>query len=394
MTYPLNPFIEKAFSPPITEAYKWLENTITPKHLRLMNLSQAAPMAPPPIEIREAIADSSINEPNAHFYGPVLGNEDLRHELSKKWEQLYDARIDTTNIGITSGCNQAFCATINTLASPGDNIILPSPWYFNHKMWLDMAAIDANVVTVDENMLPSIDATKKLINKNTKAILLITPNNPTGVEYPNQLLVDFYKIAKENNISLIVDETYRDFHSKTDPIHTLFKEFEWENTLVSLYSFSKSYHLTGHRIGAIITSANRLNQAEKFLDSVTICPNQLGQIGALSGLRASSEWLANERLEILKRKSIIQEGFNNLSGWNLKGCGAYFAYVEHPFGITSDEVCQKLLSNQAMLTLPESMFTQKNRKDFRNHIRIAFANITASEIHQMFQRLKNFKIEQ
>ena len=83
-----------------------------------------------------------------------------------------------------------------------------------------------------------------------------------------------------------------------------------------------------------------------------------------------------------------------MSGWNLKGCGAYFAYVEHPFGITSDEVCQKLLSNQAMLTLPESMFTQKNRKDFRNHIRIAFANITASEIHQMFQRLKNFKIEQ
>ena len=391
MTYPLNPFMKKTFSSPITEAYNWLENTAIPKDLELMNLSQAAPIEPPPKAIRQAIADASINNPKAHFYGPVLGNEDLRHELSKKWKELYEGKIESSNIGITSGCNQAFCATIATVAGPGDNIIVPSPWYFNHKMWLDMAAINTNILPVDEKMLPPLNQTQQLIDKNTKAILLVTPNNPTGVEYPKRMLLDFYRIAKKNNILLIVDETYRDFHSRHDPTHNLFKEYKWENTLVSLYSFSKSYRLTGHRIGAIIASESRLKAIEKFLDSVTICPNQLGQIGALIGLQKLSEWLANERSEILNRKNAIQEGFKNLSNWKLKGCGAYFAYVEHPFNFSSDIICKKILSNQAILTLPEKTFTPQNNNDLQKHIRIAFANINTSEIKDMFERLNNFK---
>ena len=127
------------------------------------------------------------------------------------------------------------------------------------------------------------------------------------------------------------------------------------------------------------------------MDSVTICPNQLGQIGAVFGLKKSSEWLANERLEILNRKITIQEGFKNLSNWKLKGCGAYFAYVEHPFDISSKIICQKLLSNQAILTLPETTFSPPNKNDLQKHIRIAFANIGTSEIKVMFERLKNFK---
>ena len=392
MTHPLSPFMKNTFSPPIVEAFKWLENTIKPKHLKLLNLSQAAPIDPPPMEIRQAIAEASINEPKAHLYGPVLGNDDLRSELSEQWTKLYNGKIDVDNIGITSGCNQAFCAVISTIASPGDNIIVPSPWYFNHKMWLDMAAINTAILPVDEKMLPSINLAEELINKKTKAILLVTPNNPTGVEYSESLLSAFYELAKKYKISLIIDETYRDFHSKQDPTHNLFQEFEWENTLASLYSFSKAYRLTGHRIGAIITSAKRLNQVEKFLDTVTICPNQLGQIGALFGLRKSSAWLANERLEILNRKKAIQEGFKSLSNWKLKGCGAYFAYVESPFDMPSDIICQKLLSNQAILALPETMFTAPNNNEVKKHIRIAFANINILEIKEMFQRLKNFKL--
>ena len=392
MTFPLNPFVKKAFSPPIIEAYKWLENTKLPKHLTLMNLSQAAPMAPPPIEIRQAIADASINKPKAHFYGAVLGNDSLRYELSKKWMEMYGGKVESSNIAITSGCNQAFCATIATIAAPGDNIIIPSPWYFNHKMWLDMAAIRANVLPVDERMLPPLDLTEQLIDKNTKAILLVSPNNPTGVEYPKQMLFDFYKVAKKNNISLILDETYRDFYSRNDPAHGLFKEFDWENTLVSLYSFSKSYRMTGHRIGAIIASESRLKETEKFLDSTTICPSQLGQIGALCGLQKSSAWLAKERTEILRRKNAIHKGFKNLKQWKLKSCGAYFAYVEHPFDVSSNIICQKLLSNQAILTLPETMFTSPKKDELQKHIRIAFANIDTSQIKEMFQRLTNFQL--
>ena len=243
MTSPFNSFITNTFSPPVMEARNWLENTKLPDNLELMNLSQAAPVDPPPIEIRKAIADASLNKPEAHLYGPVLGNDDLRLELSLKCSTIYEGNIKRENIAITSGCNQAFCATIATIAQAGDNVIIPSPWYFNHKMWLDMAAIKTNVLVVDDNMLPNVQDAESIINDKTKAILLVSPNNPTGVEYPSNLILEFYRLAKKYSISLIIDETYRDFLSKNETPHTLFNETDWDDTLISLYSVSYT-HLT------------------------------------------------------------------------------------------------------------------------------------------------------
>ena len=388
---PLNNNIQKTFSPPIEEAFNWLENIKTPKKLKLLNLSQAAPISSPPKEICQAIANASLNNKESHLYGPILGNNNLRKEISKRWKKIYCAEINTSNVGITSGSNQAFCAALTSIASPGDNIIITNPWYFNHKMWLDMSSIKSKIIPLNNKMLPEPKIAKKLIDRKTKAILLVSPNNPTGVEYPNDLLLEFFKLAKKNNIMLILDETYRDFHTNIDPIHTLFKQNNWENTFISLYSFSKSYRLTGHRIGAVITKNERLKQIEKFLDSVTICPNQLGQIGALFGMRKSSNWLKNERIKILNRKTKVIKGFQNLKHWNIKSCGAYFAYVEHPFNKCSSIICKKLLSKSAILSLPETMFTPVNKKIVKKHIRIAFANINSTEIKEMFTRLQNFE---
>ena len=141
----------------------------------------------------------------------------------------------------------------------------------------------------------------------------------------------------------------------------------------------------------IISSKERLFQIEKFLDTVTICPNQLGQIGALYGLKKSTKWLKNERLEILNKKKEIIRGFKKLHNWKLKSCGAYFAYIEHPFSECASVICKKLLSNQAILSLPETMFTPKSTESIKKHIRIAFANINKSEINELFKRLKDFK---
>ncbi len=389
--FPLNKNLEKSFSPPVEQAFRWLEDIKTPKDKKLLNLSQAAPMYPPPKEICEAIAYAALNKNEAHLYGPILGNSNLRIEISKKWKKKYDANINKDNIGITSGSNQAFCATLSSIASIGDNIIIPTPWYFNHKMWLDMSGIKSKILQLNNKKLPDLNHAENLIDKKTKAILLVSPNNPTGIEYPNNMLINFFKLARKNNILLILDETYRDFHSKNDPIHTLFKLKKWENTFVSLYSFSKSYRLTGHRIGAIISSKDRLFQIEKFLDTVTICPNQLGQIGALYGLKKSTRWLQNERQEILNKKKEIIRGFKKLYNWKLKSCGAYFAYIEHPFSECASIICKKLLSKQAILSLPETMFTPKSNKIIKKHIRIAFANINKSEINELFERLKDFK---
>ncbi len=378
------------FPPPVMEARRWLDGVVFPDDRPLINVSQAAPVDPPPLSMREAMAEFAVNEDSAHLYGPVLGNADLRAELAAEISNHYAGQVSADQIAITSGCNQAFSAVISSLTDEGDEVILPTPWYFNHKMWLDMAGVRAVDLPTGDDLLPDPEAARALITEKTRAISLVTPNNPGGVEYPTELVSTFYDLARDAGIRLLVDETYRDFDSRSGPPHDLFQKHGWDETLVHLYSFSKAYRLTGHRVGAVATSASLLAEAEKFLDTVAICPGQIGQFAALWGMQNLSQWLAGERDEILDRRAAIAEGMPQLEaqGWRLLGLGAYFAYLEHPFDLPSDELAQRLVPEAGILLLPGTMFMPDHDPAGKRQVRIAFANLDRAGIAQLFDRLQ------
>lgn len=377
------------FAPPVMEARRWLQGVTFTDDLPLINVSQAAPVDPPPEALRRVIAEAALNTPEAHLYGPVLGLPDLREEVASQWRAAYDGQIDASQVAITSGCNQAFCAAITALCDQGDEVILPTPWYFNHKMWLDMSGLNAVPLPGRVGLLPDPDEAAALITPRTRAIVLVTPNNPGGVEYPADLVRAFFDLARKHGIALIVDETYRDFDARHGAPHDLFTDPDWHDTLIQLYSFSKAYRLTGHRVGAIMAAPARLAEIEKFLDTVTICPNQLGQIAALWGMRNLGQWLAGERDEILDRRAAIHDNMPQLEaeGWALKGCGAYFAYLQHPFEMPSDQLAQKLVRETGVLVLPGTMFTPGTDPAGARHMRVAFANVDRSGIDMLFGRL-------
>jgi aspartate/methionine/tyrosine aminotransferase len=392
---PTNPNLARAIDPPIMEVQRWVRETSFPPDRPLLNLSQAAPVDPPPPALRQAMAEAALNDAEVHLYGPVMGDTPLREEIAQRWSAIYGAAIDPPEVCITAGCNQAFCTAVATLCAPGDAIMLPVPWYFNHKMWLDMAGIEAVLIPCDEAMLPDLEAARAAMKPTVKAILMITPNNPSGAEYPSGLLDAFYALARENAACLIVDETYRDFHSVDGAPHALFNHADWRDGFIHLYSFSKVFHLTGHRVGAMVTGAPRLVQAEKFLDTVTICPARLGQIGALWGLRNLGDWVAAERHEILSRKrALLAEFAAHLPDWKLRGAGTYFAYVEPPFDLPSNILARKLVEQQSLLTLPGTMFAPPATKNHdwggERQLRIAFANTDAEGIAGMRRRLAAF----
>ena len=253
-----------------------------------------------------------------------------------------------------------------------------------------MAGVRTITLACRGDMIPDPEKAAQLITEKTRAIVLVTPNNPCGVEYPADVVMKFYELAKERQIALIIDETYRDFHSQTGAPHNLFHKKCWADTLIQLYSFSKAYRLTGHRVGSVIASKTRITEIEKFLDTVSICPNQLGQKAALWGLQNLGEWLANERLEILTRRSLIEENFPRLAakGWKLLGLGAYFAYFKHPFDISSDTLARHLVDAASVLTLPGTMFVTDTDQSGEGQLRIAFANIDAHRINLLFDRLE------
>ncbi len=388
---PLNPALAATQRPPVMEARRWLEGvTFTPER-PLINISQAAPIDPPPEPLRRAMAEAALNQPDAHFYGPVLGRSDLREAVARDWSRAYGGSIRPDEVAITQGCNQAFCAAIQTLAGPGDEIILPLPWYFNHKMWLDMQGIRTVGLHCGQGMVPDAEAAAGLITHRTRAIVLVSPNNPSGAEYPAETLRAFYDLARSRGIALIVDETYRDFDSREGAPHDLFADPDWGDTLIHLYSFSKAYRLTGHRVGALIASPARMVEVEKFLDTVAICAAQIGQIGAAWGMANMADWLAGERAEILARRAAMAEGMAALPGWRVKGCGAYFAWVEHPFDMASPDLARELVRKAGVLLLPGTMFMPEGDPEGARHVRIAFANVDRAGIAALVERLRAFR---
>lgn len=387
----LNPALVSTSRPPVMEARRWVEGVSFPPDRPLLNVSQAAPVDPPPEPLRRAMAEAALNQPDAHLYGPVLGRDELRQAVARDWSRDYGATIRPDEVAITQGCNQAFCAAIALLAATGDEVILPLPWYFNHKMWLDMQGIRTVGLHCGQDMLPDPEAAARLITDRTRAIVLVSPNNPSGAEYPAELMRAFYDLARSRGIALIVDETYRDFDARDGAPHDLFSDPDWGDTLIHLYSFSKAYRLTGHRVGALIASPERMIQIEKFLDTVAICAGQIGQIGAAWGMANLREWLAAERAEILTRRRAMADGMATLDGWRVKGCGAYFAWAEHPFDMDAPDLARMLVQKAGLLLLPGTMFMPEGNPHGARHVRIAFANADVNGIATLVERLRAFR---
>ncbi len=388
---PINPTYMRTFPPPVMEARRWIAGKRFADDMPLINLSQAAPVDPPPEPLARAMAEALLENPASHLYGPVLGLPELRAELAAQWSASYGGTVRPAQVAVTAGCNQAFTAVMSTLAGGGDEVILPLPFYFNHKMWLDMEGVRSVYLPTGDDLLPDPAQAAALITDRTRAIVLISPNNPAGVEYPAALLRAFFELARSRGLALVLDETYRDFHSREGAPHELFTDPDWDETLIHLYSFSKAYRLTGHRVGALMASEARLAEVEKFLDTVAICAPQVGQIGALWGMRNLGDWLAGERREILARRDALTAGFQRLPGWHLLGCGAYFAYARHPFAKPSDAVAREMVDAAALLTLPGTMFgplrAEGGTGQAEATLRIAFANADATGLDEVVRRL-------
>ena len=378
----LNPNLAATAVPPVPEARRWAA-AYDGRAGPLLNVSQAAPVDPPTEALRAEIARVALEEPGAHLYGPVLGLPALRAEVAARWSRDYGGEVHADDVAITSGCNQAFATAVATLAAPGDEVIVPVPWYFNHAMWLAQSGVRAVPLPCGLGMVPDAAAAEALIGPRTRAVALVTPNNPTGAEYPAGTLDAFLDLCAARGIALIVDETYRDFDSRGGAPHGLFAR-DWQGTLIQLYSFSKAYRLTGHRVGAMVADPARLAEAEKVLDTVTICPNQIGQRAALWGMRNLGGWLEGERAEILARGAAITSALAGLPGWRPITSGAYFAYAAHPWDGPSEAVARALAAEHGVLALPGTMFLPGGDD---GALRIAFANLDAAGIGTLRERL-------
>ena len=384
MSLVVSPSVSRIEAPPIAEAMTWVRPGA--RNRELLNLCQAVPSYPPAEPLQAEIARLAMDAATS-LYTDISGIPELRLALAQHMAADYQGDIDPENVTITSGCNQAFCAAIMALAQRGDNVVLPVPYYFNHQMWLDMLGVEKRLVPAFAEgrgyPLPQDAAT--LIDTRTKAIVLCSPNSPTGAIYPHEIIGDFYDLAKSAGVALIIDETYKDFRSAPEPLHHLFGKNDWQETLVQLYSFSKVFALTGYRVGSIIAGSRVLAEAEKILDCMAICAPQISQRAALFGLAHLGDWKRDKQRSMEERREALLTAFNNPKlTYKLISSGAYFAYVKHPFSNeTAKSVAMRLAGEHDVLCLPGTMFGE----DQDSYLRFAFANSPAEDMSLLVDRL-------
>jgi aspartate/methionine/tyrosine aminotransferase len=385
---PFNPLVRDTGTPPIPEAQGWARRY---DGLRgpLIDMSQAVPGYPPHEDILNHLSQAAGTLAAAR-YGDIYGDETLRQALAADMSSRYAADVKVDEIAITSGCNQAFVLIAMTLAKADDNIILPAPWYFNHQMTLDMLGVEprALLCKAEKNFIPSVDDARALIDSKTRAIVLVTPNNPTGAIYPREVIKAFAKLAQEKNIWLVIDETYRDFLNATHGApHELFSAPAWQGNMLSLYSFSKTYCVPGHRVGAIIGGRSILDEIGKVIDCVQICAPRAAQHALAWAIPNTTEWRAANTREIEQRAKAFTSAMTKINGWRLDSIGAYFAYVAHPFSDTPvRRVAERLAEERGVLALPGPYFGPHQE----THLRVAFANVGVDAIETLPTRLLGF----
>jgi len=382
----LNSLLTAVAEPPIAEAHSWIEGRRFPAEKPLIDVAQAVPGYPPPRELTDHLA-TIVGEPASARYTDILGLPALRAALAADMAEFYGAPIAPGDVGIAAGCNQAFCLALLALARAGDEVILPLPYYFNHQMWLEMQGVVARHLPFrpERGGVPDPAEAAALVGPRTRAIVLVTPNNPTGAIYPPEVIAEFYGLARRHGIALVLDETYRDFLPADGPPHGLFAEPGWRDTLVQLYSFSKVYCLTGYRVGSVISGPALIGEVAKAMDTIAICAPRLGQIAALYGLGHLGDWRRGNRQLMRDRLAALRSALaRNDLGYRLVSAGAYFAYLAHPFeGRPAGEVARRLADAENILALPGSMFGPAQD----SFIRLAFANVEAAAMPALAQRL-------
>lgn len=380
-----NPLVAGQSPPPVPAVQAWA-HAYDGRHGPLLDLSQAVPGYPPHPDLLAWLGEAAADRAFAG-YGPIEGEAALRQAYAAHVGALYGAPIGGSNIQITSGCNQAFFAAAMAIAGAGERILMTNPCYFNHETTLAMLGIGFDYVDLDpaSGFLPDADRVEAAFAGGAKALALVTPNNPTGAVYPPELLRRLFDICRERGAWLILDETYRDFLPPgSQPPHGLLGVDGWEDNLVQLYSFSKSFCIPGHRLGAVTASPAMVEEIAKIMDNLQICAPRPPQAAVAKGLPALADWRENNRREILARAQALRAAMTRLPGWELQSLGAYFAFVRHPFGETPSRLVAERMAREAgVVVIPGEFFGKRQE----GSLRFAFANADGAAIRTLPERL-------
>jgi aspartate/methionine/tyrosine aminotransferase len=327
-----------------------------------------------------------LSESKNHLYQSVIGIPELLTALAVKLSIFNGIDINDENaIVVTAGSNMGFMNAILAITSPGDEIILNTPYYFNHEMAIKMAGCHPVLVATDTNyqLIPS--AIAAAITDKTRAVVTISPNNPTGVVYSENTLRQVNKICRERGIYHISDEAY-EYFTYNGVKHISPGAFVGSNQYtISLFSLSKAYGFASWRIGYMIIPQHLLNAVKKVQDTILICPPVVSQYAALGALQAKDDYLKDHIATIAQVREIVINAIKSLQDLCTitPANGAFYFFIKVHTKINDLELVKKLIQEYKIAVIPGTTFGMEDGC----YLRVAYGALQADTAKAGIERL-------
>ncbi|MFN7527119.1 MAG: pyridoxal phosphate-dependent aminotransferase, partial [Dolichospermum sp.] len=323
-----------------------------------ISLGQGVVHYQPPATVMELLP-KFLAEPKNHLYQAVVGLPELLTALGTKLSKFNGIDINEKNaIVVTAGSTMGFINAILAITSPGDEIILNTPYYFNHEMAIKMAGCHPILVPTDTDYQLMPLAIAAAITDKTRAVVTVSPNNPTGVVYSEMALRQVNQICREKGIYHISDEAYEYFTYNGVKHFSPGAFLNSNRHTISLFSLSKAYGFASWRIGYMVIPQHLLTAVKKVQDTILICPPVVSQYAALGALQAKDNYLKDNITAIAQVREIVINELHNL----IDLCtitpanGAFYFFLKVHTKMNDLELVKKLIQEYKIAVIPGTTF--------------------------------------
>lgn len=323
-------------------------------------LGYGEPDFPTPQHICEA-AKRAIDEGFTHYVLPPEGLTGLREAIAEKVAAKNGFDVNpSTEVVVTAGVQEAVNVAMLTLLNPGDEVIMPEPYYYSHPLAVTIASGTPIYTELTEDRdfrLNPADIERK-ITPRTKAIVLLDPNCPTGSLLTKEDLGVISDIAKKYNLVVVTDEIYEDLVYDGAKHFSIASFPGMKKRTISIFGFSKSYAMTGWRVGYMVADEDLMKVLKEVHAQLTICVNSIAQKAALAALAGTQDCIEEMRQKYQSRRNMFVNGLNKL-GFSCKPPkGAFYVYANtSKFNLTSTELAKLLAKDARVLGYPGTAYS-------------------------------------
>jgi aminotransferase len=353
----------------------------------VISLGQAVPFFPPPEAALQA-AHRALGTPDVNRYATDPGVPSLRRALAQRLSEIAGTAIGRDDLVITAGANHGFTLALTTLVDPGDEVILPAPYFTNHQMAI--AALGAIPIEAPVADRATFDVRwsdiEPHLTARTKAVVLCNSSNPTGAPIDRAQGLEIVGQAARRGLVVFSDETY--MHFVYDGAHwSAASAPEWRQHVVVISSFSKSFGMMGWRVGFVLADASVCEQAVKVQDAMIICAPVISQMAAEAAVNESWSYPSSFHDELRQRRRVLADGLASIPGieW-VPTRGGLFAFARVAGCDDSTQLSNELIERAHVVTIPGAAFGSSGE----GFLRLSYGYANATDLAEAVERLRRF----